>query len=114
MVCSGRASALSKLVVAAMVSLAIPVQAGAACLRGVNLAGAEFGKGRGSYGKDYAYPSAETIAYFAGKGFNAARLPFKWERLQPRLVKTIPDRRGILVLRAMNDFPLHLENFNHE
>ncbi len=85
MVLSGRASALSKLVVAAMVSLAIPAQAGAACLRGVNLAGAEFGKGRGTYGKDYAYPSAETIAYFAGKGFNAVRLPFRWERLQPRL-----------------------------
>lgn len=71
--------------VAAMAALILPVQASAACLSGVNLAGAEFGEGRGTFGKDYTYPSAETIAYFAGKGFNAVRLPFKWERLQPRL-----------------------------
>lgn len=72
-------------VVAAMAALSIPVQASAGCLRGINLAGAEFGEGRGTFGKDYTYPSDETIAYFAGKGFNAVRLPFKWERLQPRL-----------------------------
>ena len=71
--------------VAVVTACAVPLQAGAACLHGVNLAGAEFGKGRGVYGKDYFYPSAETISYFAGKGFNAVRLPFKWERLQPRL-----------------------------
>ncbi len=71
--------------VAAMTAIAIPLQANAACLSGVNLAGAEFGQGRGTYGKDYAYPSEETITYFADKGFNAVRLPFKWERLQPRL-----------------------------
>jgi endoglucanase len=70
---------------AAMVCFAVPVTASAGCLRGVNLAGAEFGEGRGTYDKDYIYPSKETIAYFAGKGFNAVRLPFKWERLQPRL-----------------------------
>lgn len=61
--------------------------AGPACLQGVNLSGAEFGEGRGTYGKDYIYPSAATVDYFAGKGMNAARLPFKWERLQPRLRK---------------------------
>lgn len=71
--------------VAAMAAIAVPLDAGAACLKGINLAGAEFGDGRGTYGKDYTYPSAETVAYFAGKGFNAVRLPFKWERLQPRL-----------------------------
>ena len=70
---------------ACVAAFAAPIEAGAACLAGVNLAGAEFGTGRGSYGKDYIYPSAETIAYFAGKGFNAVRLPFRWERLQPRL-----------------------------
>ncbi|WLR92584.1 glycoside hydrolase family 5 protein [Shinella zoogloeoides] len=78
------AKALFRLV-ATMAAIAIPLEAGAACLKGINLAGAEFGEGRGTYGKDYTYPSAETIAYFAGKGFNAVRLPFKWERLQPRL-----------------------------
>jgi endoglucanase len=78
------ATALFRLAVA-MLALATPMQASAACLSGVNLAGAEFGKGRGTFGKDYIYPSKETIAYFKVKGFNAVRLPFKWERLQPRL-----------------------------
>lgn len=70
---------------AAFLAMALPAEAGAACLRGINLAGAEFGNGRGVHGTDYVYPSQETIDYFAGKGFNAVRLPFRWERLQPRL-----------------------------
>ncbi|TCV70510.1 cellulase (glycosyl hydrolase family 5) [Neorhizobium sp. R1-B] len=55
------------------------------CLRGVNLAGAEFGELGAEYGAGYVYPSKETIDYFAGKGFNTVRLPFLWERLQPEL-----------------------------
>ncbi len=66
-------------------ALILPLEASAACMRGVNFAGAEFGDPPGVYGKDYIYPGDETIAYFAGKGFNGARLPFRWERLQPRL-----------------------------
>lgn len=62
-----------------------PALAQSACLRGVNLAGAEFGKPGDAYGKGYLYPSDGTITYFAGKGFNTVRLPFLWERLQPRL-----------------------------
>ncbi len=62
-----------------------PLEAGAACWQGVNLAGAEFGKPGGTYGKDYIYPSAETIRYFADKGMNTVRLPFRWEHLQPEL-----------------------------
>ena len=81
---SRKKPALVRLAVAAL-TLSLAAEAGAACLRGVNLAGAEFGDGRGTYGTDYIYPSRETIAYYAGKGFNAVRLPFKWERLQPRL-----------------------------
>lgn len=61
--------------------------ASAGCLRGVNLAGAEFGDVTGVYGKDYIYPSDATISYFAQKGFNAVRLPFRWEHLQPELNK---------------------------
>lgn len=57
------------------------------CLRGVNLAGAEFGELADDYGKGYIYPSPQTIEYFAGKGFTAVRLPFLWERLQPVLYK---------------------------
>lgn len=55
------------------------------CFRGINLSGAEFGSPGGAIDKDYTYPSEATVAYFAGRGFNTVRLPFKWERLQPRL-----------------------------
>jgi endoglucanase len=55
------------------------------CMRGINLAGAEFGEVGQPFGKGYIYPSAETIAYFREKGFTSVRLPFLWERLQPKL-----------------------------
>jgi endoglucanase len=67
--------------------LAQPVSANPACLRGINLAGAEFGHPGDAFGKGYVYPSAKTIAYFAAKGFSAVRLPFLWERLQPNLYR---------------------------
>ncbi|UIY29469.1 glycoside hydrolase family 5 protein [Neorhizobium galegae] len=73
-----------------LVSLAVAAgaaEAKTACLRGVNLAGAEFGSLGDEYGKGYIYPTKETIDYFAGKGFNTVRLPFLWERLQPQLYK---------------------------
>ncbi len=56
-------------------------------LTGVNLAGADFGETRlpGEFGKDYTYPGRDSIKYFAAKGMNVFRLPFRWERLQPRL-----------------------------
>lgn len=52
---------------------------------GVNLAGAEFGNVPGRYSFDYAYPPPATIDYYAGLGFNLIRVPFRWERLQPKL-----------------------------
>lgn len=73
-----------------LVSVAVAAgsaEAKTACLRGVNLAGAEFGNLGDEYGKGYIYPTRETIDYFAGKGFNTVRLPFLWERLQPQLYK---------------------------
>lgn len=53
---------------------------------GVNLAGAEFGAGRaaGVFNKHYTYPTEAEADYFAGKGMNVFRLPFLWERLQPK------------------------------
>lgn len=66
-------------------ALTLPAEVSAACLRGVNLSGAEYGEPSGVYGKDFIYPSDKTIRYFAGKRFNAVRLPFRWERLQPTL-----------------------------
>jgi endoglucanase len=52
---------------------------------GVNLAGAEFGKIPGRHATDYAYPTPALIEYYAQLGFNLIRVPFRWERLQPRL-----------------------------
>ncbi len=52
---------------------------------GVNLSGAEFGSGRGVYGRDYIYPGTDTLAYYAAKGVKLVRLPFGWERIQPQL-----------------------------
>ena len=56
-------------------------------LKGVNLAGAEFNAAAmpGVVNRDYVYPSAEEFAYFSHKGMNTIRLPFLWERIQPRL-----------------------------
>ncbi len=69
--------------VAAMCLGLASTQASATCFRGVNLAGAEFGELGGAYGQSYTYPSKQTIRYFANKGLNTIRLPFRWERLQP-------------------------------
>lgn len=57
----------------------------AACLRGANAAGAEFGDLGGDYARAYIYPSAETLGYLKSRGMNSIRLPFRWERLQPVL-----------------------------
>lgn len=52
---------------------------------GANLAGGDFGKVPGKLWTDYAYPKPSSIDVFAKEGFNLIRLPFRWERLQPRL-----------------------------
>ncbi|MEJ5169774.1 MAG: cellulase family glycosylhydrolase, partial [Fimbriimonadales bacterium] len=55
---------------------------------GVNLAGAEFGEvapGRlGVFGRDYIYPTQDEVRYFVSRGMNLFRIPFRWERLQPK------------------------------
>ena len=57
-----------------------------AFLRGVALAGAEFGQlVPGQFGREYTYPGSADFAFCVAQGFNAVRLPFKWERLQPSL-----------------------------
>jgi hypothetical protein len=73
-------------------------------LRGLNVAGAEFATpvdeatsrfsnvNPGTYGRDYVYPSARTLAYLAGRGITFVRLPVRWERLQPSLGRPLdPD-----------------------
>lgn len=59
---------------------------------GVNLCGAEFGEGGsfsnenpGVFDQDYTYNSEKTVAWFAERGAKLFRLPFRWERIQPKL-----------------------------
>lgn len=77
--------ARSATALAMMILAAQPALSATACFRGVNLAGAEFGEIGGKVETAYTWPTANTLDYFAGKGFNTIRLPFLWERLQPRL-----------------------------
>jgi endoglucanase len=55
--------------------------------RGISLASAEFQANRipGIYGRDYVYPSAQSLDYYKSRGFDLIRVPFLWERLQPAL-----------------------------
>ena len=111
-------------VLAGAVALALPVNASAACLQGINLAGAEFGSLGGAVGVDYSYPTARTIAYFAQKGLNSVRLPFRWERLQPvlngpldsgelaRLTTTVKSVRanGMTVILDVHNYARYRDN----
>lgn len=98
-------------------SLASPLQ-----FTGVNLSGGEFAKPKPGvaliYGKNYIYPAAKEIDYFAGKGVNIFRIPFRWEALQPtarapldtadlaRLKKSVSyaTGRGLTVILDPHDF----------
>lgn len=53
-------------------------------LRGVNIAGAEFGEGTipGDYNTHYTFNSEETFAYFAERDLPLLRVPIRWERIQ--------------------------------
>ncbi len=71
--------------VAAVINPQTPAASG--FMRGVNLAGADFGDGNvpGVYGVDYTYPTASELDYYKNKGLNLIRLPFRWERVQHNL-----------------------------
>lgn len=84
---------------------------------GINLSGAEFGKGS-VYGKHYIYPTATELDYYASKGVELIRFPFKWERMQTKLggelskdelsrMKTFLDQaaeRGMKVIIDLHNF----------
>lgn len=55
--------------------------------RGINLGGAAIGgKERpGKHGINYLWATAAEVSQYAKAGFNTLRIPFLWERLQPRL-----------------------------
>jgi hypothetical protein len=63
-----------------------------AYLRGVNVAGGEFSTGGsfssanpGRYDWKYHYDSQATFNFLASRGVKLVRIPFRWERLRPRL-----------------------------
>jgi len=51
-------------------------------VRGANISGGDFGTVPGIYGIDYTYPTEAEVAYYAARGFDALRLPFRWQRVQ--------------------------------
>jgi endoglucanase len=71
---------------------------------GVNLPAGSFGAETvpGTYGKDYIYPQAATLDYFAGKNMNVARVALLWERLQRQLLRDL-DKDEIVRLDAVID-----------
>lgn len=64
---------------------------GWAVRRGVNAGGGELclgmtdfsNKNPGVYGRNYLYPSRESLAFLRSRGHDLVRLPFRWERVQP-------------------------------
>jgi len=73
-------------------------------LRGVNIAGGEFNGGRlpGKLFKDYTYPTAADLKYFADQGANAIRVPFRWERVQRVLARPL-DANEVAVIGKVID-----------
>ncbi len=72
-----------------------------ACLRGVNISGAEYGGTAGNVGTDYVYPSEETLSWASQRGMTAIRLPFRWERLQPKLFAALDSGELALLQRTI-------------
>jgi len=64
-----------------------------AMVRGANLSGGDFGTVPGTYEIDYTYPTKAEVDYYADHGFNALRLPFRWQRVQHDLYGDL-DRVG--------------------
>ncbi|KAI8593623.1 cellulase [Geranomyces variabilis] len=82
-------STSTAIVLSALASLASTVvSAGQFKYAGVSEAGAEFAPNSlpGVLGKDYAYPTIASLDFFTKNGANLIRLPFLWERVQPRLM----------------------------
>lgn len=78
---------------------------------GVNFSGAEFNPARlpGRANKDYVYPTPAVAAPFVAAGFNSARLPVRWERLQPVAFGPLdPDQIALLdqAVSALSGFGL--------
>jgi endoglucanase len=84
-------------------------------LLGVNLAAAEFGiddmaHGHvhiGTYGRDYVYPTHDELDDVAAAGLNVVRIPFSWERMQPRESGSL-DRQQLGLMDDLVDYAAKL------
>lgn len=74
-------------------------------LTGVNIAGAEFNPKElpGVHDKDYTYPNDTELSYVAAQGANVIRLPFRWERLQPKINEPFDERERNRLLAVVNN-----------
>jgi len=75
-------------------SASLPAHAYHLCLRGVNVAGGEFGEKYlpGVYGRSHQFPSERTFSALAERNINTVRLPFRWERIQQALYGELDDK----------------------
>lgn len=58
---------------------------------GIKVCGPEFGQTKfpGVYGVDFIYPDSAELKYFYNKGFRMIDIPFRWERVQPKLMSDL-------------------------
>ena len=70
-------------------------------VRGVNLAGAEFGHLPGRVNFDYFWPTENEISAYSNRGVRIIRLPFMWERLQPKLTADFDQEESALLDAAV-------------
>jgi endoglucanase len=70
---------------------------------GINWAGPEFAAQEvpGVEGRHFGWPTAESLDYWKRKGVRLIRLPFLWERLQPKLMNDFDPAYGRSLQRAV-------------
>ncbi len=72
---------------------------------GVNMAGADFAGDKlpGTVGKEYVWPQNNELDYLKEKGCRLIRLPFLWERLQPKLGAPLDDGHAREIEAVLRD-----------
>jgi len=87
---------------------------------GIKVCGPEFGQTKfpGVYGVDFIYPDSAELQYFHNKGFLMIDIPFRWERVQPKLMADLDSvemSRMYTLIRTCNSIGLQvkltLQNF---
>ncbi|WP_313309095.1 cellulase family glycosylhydrolase [Stutzerimonas nitrititolerans] len=83
-----------------------PVAGGDSGIRlvGVNLSAAGFGPQvvPGTYGKHYFYPDESYYKKYADNGLDLVRLPFLWERIQPKLNTNLDSAELARLLQSLD------------